>query len=349
MSVSSVISGLWRAAAAVSLAAVLWLAPMPARAADGAPPQLSLPAACKIGDDCWLVNLVDLDPGPGRRDYRCGEATYDGHKGVDIAIRDLDVMKRGIAVLAAAPGVVKGVRDGMADKVPDETFRRTQRHLYCGNGVVIEHADGWQTQYCHLRSGSVTVKAGDTVARGRRLGFVGHSGMAQFPHVHLSLRKAGKVVDPFLGEVPPAQPTCGPAPGALWTEAARRGLDRPMTALFNGGFAAERPKLPSIRKGLYHTKALSRRSPVLIFWIEAWWVRPGDKLSMTITDPSGDAVVEHASELSKLQARRMAFAGTRRKGLYWDAGTYVGEAVLSRTVAGKTERFTARHQILLRD
>jgi len=56
-----------------------------------------------------------------------------------------------------------------------------------------------------------------------------------------------------------------------------------------------------------------------------------------------------ASDLTKLQARRMAFAGTRRKGLYWDAGTYVGEAVLSRTVAGKAERFTARHQIILRD
>jgi hypothetical protein len=329
------------------LAAVLLA--LPALATDAPPPRLGLPAACEIGRDCWLVNLVDLDPGPGRRDYRCGEATYDGHKGVDIAIRDLDAMQKGVAVLAAAPGIVKGVRDGMADRVPDETFRRTQRHRYCGNGVVIEHAGGWQTQYCHLRSGSVTVQAGDKVSQGRRLGFVGHSGMAEFPHVHLSLRQADKVVDPFLGAAPPTQPTCAAGPGALWTEAAGRALAGPMTALFNGGFAAERPKLPSIRKGLYHAKALSRRSPVLIFWVEAWWVRPGDKLSMTITDPDGDTVVEHASDLTKLQARRMAFAGTRRKGLYWDAGTYVGEAVLSRTVAGKAERFTARHQIILRD
>jgi len=322
---------------------------VPARAADAPPPKLGLPAACEIGRDCWLVNLVDLDPGPGLRDYRCGQATYDGHKGVDIAIRDLDAMQKGVAVLAAAPGVVKGVRDGMADRMPDETFRRTQRRRYCGNGVVVAHPGGWETQYCHLRSGSVTVQAGDTVARGRRLGFVGHSGMAEFPHVHLSLRKEGQVVDPFLGVAPPAQPSCSAAPGALWTEAARRGLDRPITALFNGGFAAERPKLPSIRKGLYHAKALSRRAPVLIFWVEAWWVRPGDKLTMTITDPGGDTVVAHASDLKKLQARRMAFAGTRRKGLYWDAGTYVGEAVLSRAVAGKTVRFTARRKIILRD
>lgn len=339
------ISGLRPLAAGL---AVVLLA-LPALAADAPPPKLGLPAACEIGRDCWLVNLVDLDPGPGRRDYRCGEATYDGHQGVDIAIRDLDAMQTGVAVLAAAPGIVKGVRDGMADRMPDETFRRTQRHRYCGNGVVIEHAGGWQTQYCHLRSGSITVEAGDKVARGRRLGFVGHSGMAEFPHVHLSLRKDGQVVDPFLGAAPPSRPTCAAGSGALWTEAAGRGLAGPMTALFNGGFAAERPKIPSIRKGLYNAKALSRRSPVLIFWIEAWWVRPGDKLSITITDPDGDTVVAHASDLTKLQARRMAFAGTRRKGLFWDAGTYVGEAVLSRTVAGKAERFTARHEIILRD
>lgn len=338
--------GLRVMAAGLSAAlALFWAASV--LAAD--PPRLDLPAACEIGRDCWLVNLVDIDPGPGRRDYRCGAATYDGHKGVDIAIRDLDVMKRGVAVLAAAPGVVKGTRDGMPDRVPDETFRRTQRHLYCGNGVVIEHAGGWQTQYCHLRSGSVTVKAGDKVSRGRRLGFVGHSGMAEFPHVHLSLRKAGEVVDPFLGETRPAQPACVAGPGALWSEAAGRALAAPMTALFNGGFAAERPKPSSVRKGLYHTKALSRRSPVLIFWVEAWWVKPGDRLSMTITDPDGDTVVEHASDLTKLQARRMAFAGTRRKGLFWDGGTYIGEAVLSRVVAGKQVRFTARREIILRD
>jgi murein DD-endopeptidase MepM/ murein hydrolase activator NlpD len=32
-----------------------------------------------------------------------------------------------------------------------------------GNGVVIRHIDGFETQYCHLAKGSITVKSGDLV------------------------------------------------------------------------------------------------------------------------------------------------------------------------------------------
>ena len=31
----------------------------------------------------------------------------------------------------------------------------------CGNGVTLDHGDGWQTQYCHMRRGSVAVKVAD--------------------------------------------------------------------------------------------------------------------------------------------------------------------------------------------
>ena len=108
-------------------------------------PELALPILCQPGRDCWLVNYVDMDPGPGRRDYACGKKTYDGHKGTDIAIRDLEAMKKGVAVVAAAGGVVRGARDGMEDidftrkGAPDIKGRE------CGNGVVIDHGGGWET------------------------------------------------------------------------------------------------------------------------------------------------------------------------------------------------------------
>ncbi|MBT6095020.1 MAG: M23 family metallopeptidase [Rhodospirillaceae bacterium] len=312
-------------------------------------PKLSLPIACDMGKDCWLVNLVDLDSGPGRRDYRCGKQTYDGHKGVDIAVRDVAAMKSGVSVVASASGVVKGVRDGMPDRIPDDRFRRQFRHLYCGNGLVITHKGGWETQYCHLRRGSVAVKSGERVERGQKLGFVGHSGMAEFPHVHLSVRRAGKVVDPFLGDQAKLPAICAAGPGALWTKAAARKLAAPTTALFNGGFAAAKPKAQAIRKGLYKAKALSRRSPVLILWIEAWWVRKGDQLDLKIIGPDGETVVTHTSQLPKLQARRMAFAGRKKKGLFWPGGTYTGEAVLTRNVSGKVHQYQARYAVELKD
>ena len=47
---------------------------------------LSLPIACKIGETCFVQNYVDVDPGPGVRDYMCGSATYQAHAGTDFRL-----------------------------------------------------------------------------------------------------------------------------------------------------------------------------------------------------------------------------------------------------------------------
>ena len=113
MPVRYLFRGSIRAVLAWALVALLGVGSV--SAADPAPPALDLPIACAVGTDCWVVNYVDLDPSVETRDYACGKATYDGHKGVDFAIRDLAAMAKGVPVLAAAPGTVEGVRDGMAD------------------------------------------------------------------------------------------------------------------------------------------------------------------------------------------------------------------------------------------
>ena len=313
-------------------------------------PLLSLPIECNPGRNCWLVNLVDTDIGPGRRDFLCGRHTYDSHKGTDFAIQDLAAMEKGVAVLAAAPGTVKARRDGMADKQPDEPLRRNQQ-IYCGNGVVISHKDGWETQYCHLRHGSVTVKAGEKVNQGQKLGLVGHSGMAEFPHVHLAVRHVRQVIDPFSGVSSSggSKTGCGDYSKTLWNKSAQRALKGPMTSFFNAGFAAEKPKHRGIKQGLYRAKALTRRSPVLIFWVEVWWVRKGDILSLKIIDSGGKALLNHTSEIPKFQSRRMAYAGKPKRQLFWESGKYTGIGELSRIVNGKTHRFMISKKILIRD
>src|SRR3990167_4003312 len=145
--------------------------------ADGAL-RLDLPIDCEPGRTCWIVNYVDHDPTDGVRDYACGAATYNDqpgnrHKGTDFSIGDLGAMRRGVAVVAAATGVVRGVRDGMADVNFRRTDAETLKGRECGNGVMLTHDGGWQTQYCHMRGGSIAVKKGDRVAAGQRLGLVG--------------------------------------------------------------------------------------------------------------------------------------------------------------------------------
>jgi murein DD-endopeptidase MepM/ murein hydrolase activator NlpD len=53
-----------------------------------------------------------------------------------------------------------------------------------GNHVVLEHAHGEHSVYAHLRPGSLTVKRGDVVKAGQRLGRLGTSGNSTEPHLH---------------------------------------------------------------------------------------------------------------------------------------------------------------------
>ncbi len=167
------------------------------------PFKLEMPLRCVASETCWIINYVDVDPTPGRRDYRCGWLSYDGHKGTDIAIRDLRTMSQGVAVVAAAGGRVLGIRDGMEDvNVKKIGGPEALKGKDCGNGVLIKHARGWSSQYCHMRKGSIAVAKGDAVTTGQRLGLVGLSGRTEFPHIHITVRKNGKVVDPFVRSAP---------------------------------------------------------------------------------------------------------------------------------------------------
>ena len=324
---------------------VLWMTP-----AATEPPKLSLPIDCTLRENCWLVNLVDIDLGPGRRDYLCGKNTYDNHKGIDIGIRDLQAMENGVGVLAVAPGIVTAVRDGMADKFPDQTLRRN-KNIYCGNGLIVRHSHGWETQYCHLRKGSITVKPGIKVNRGQKIGLVGQSGMAEFPHIHLSVRHSGNIIDPFSSAQvnASANPNCNASSKALWTKKAARALSVSMTSFFNAGFASIKPTQQQIGKGIYRSKTLPRNSPLLIFWVQAWWVRKGDIINLKIIGPSGRELINNTSKIKKLQSRHMRYAGKRRRKTLWKTGEYTGIGDLIRKSEGKKFRFSVQRKIVIQD
>jgi murein DD-endopeptidase MepM/ murein hydrolase activator NlpD len=305
-----------------------------------AQPRLSLPVDCRPGETCWIVNHVDHDPGKGASDYHCGALGYDGHKGTDFAIRDEAAMASGVGVLAAAAGTVKAVRDampdtGLRDAAPDAVAGRE-----CGNGVVVEHGDGWETQYCHMRRGSVAVRAGEPVARGARLGLVGLSGSTEFPHLHLSVRHAGKVVDPFLGAEPFG--ACRASADALWDEPARAALAYQPSAIYNAGFSGGPPDADRIRRGAHDPEA-ARKAAALVLWADIFGVDAGDRLSLRILGPDGSVVVENARTLDRRQIRRFEFAGKRTPAGAWPEGRYSGEIALTRHSGGRD--LTVRREI----
>jgi murein DD-endopeptidase MepM/ murein hydrolase activator NlpD len=285
----------------------------------GAAPPFELPLACVPGESCWIVNYVDEDASPAARDYTCGPQTYNKHDGTDFAIRNLHAMRAGVAVLASAAGVVRATRDGMADGQFSRDKASVVKDRECGNGVLIEHEDGWQTQYCHMLSGSVAVRRGARVERGDKLGLVGLSGRTEFPHLHLTVRHRGRPMDPFTGRAAPS--ACGEAGETLWGSAAASALTYRPVSIYDAGVAGAAPSVAQINAG-EGLAAAHVDSPVLVAWAAFYGVREGDEISLTLADPGGRTLAENRHRAERTQARRLASAGIRRGAASWSPGRY---------------------------
>lgn len=98
--------------------------------------------------------------------------TYVFHTGADFLV------PRGTPVYASADAEVEDVSN-------------TKSY---GIAVRLLHAGGFETVYAHLES--ATVKKGQTVRRGERIGFVGMTGNAYAPHLHYEVLNNGVPEDP---------------------------------------------------------------------------------------------------------------------------------------------------------
>lgn len=289
---------------------------------------LRLPLDCDIPHVCQVQNHFDHDPGSGFSDYACGRLGYDDHDGVDLRLPNLAHMNAGVSVLAAAPGQVRGVRDGMDDISVKDVGRQAIRGREAGNGVVIRHDDDWETQYSHLRRGSIRVRPGQRVEAGQVLGLVGLSGNTEFPHLHFEVRYRGKPVDPFIG-LTPGKP-CAPGDAPLWDDVAMRALAYRPTGLLQSGFAARAPDSRSVEQGALDATQLATDASVLAFWVEAFGIHAGDREILELVGPDGRVLAESRAPMAKSLARRFAFVGRKRPAAGWPAGDYRGRYKLLR-------------------
>lgn len=128
----------------------------------------------------YLAKIPDLWPVEGRITssfgWRKNPITNRGkeyHEGIDIAAR------AGTPVKAAAEGkvILAGYRAGW------------------GRVVVIDHGNGYQTQYAH--NSSLLVKVGDQVSKGQVIAKVGSTGRSTGSHLDFRIVKDGQYIDPL--------------------------------------------------------------------------------------------------------------------------------------------------------
>lgn len=306
--------------------------------AAAASPRFDLPIRCTPGRDCFVQNHFDRDPGPGWRDFACGALSYDGHRGTDFRLSDLARMARGVEVLAAAAGRVVATRDGEPDLSVRERGIEAIAGREAGNAVRIDHGGGWETQYSHLKRGSVRVRPGQRIERGEPIGLVGLSGKTEFPHVDFVVRRDGRAIDPYDPDPDPepgsgsTAPACadGPTARSVWREELASVLRYVASGVLIAGFAAGEVDRAKAQFGAYAELPVEASAPALTFFVEAFGIRSGDRERVEIDGPGGVGLARAARTLDRNLAVRFAVAGKRAPAGGWAPGTYVGRYRLER-------------------
>lgn len=131
------------------------------------------------GRDYWVDRYLSVSyplkkikvnsPFGGRKDPFTGERSV--HSGLD---------------LDANYEEVYSMFDGVVEKVGSDSRS--------GNFVILRHGD-YTISYCHLSK--ATVNEGEEFIAGDVMGYSGNSGRSTGPHLHITCKHKGKVVDPY--------------------------------------------------------------------------------------------------------------------------------------------------------
>ncbi|MFE1599496.1 M23 family metallopeptidase [Methylobacterium sp. ID0610] len=300
--------------------------------------RLQLPLACEPGRTCFVQHHVDHDPGPEARDYAGGPRTYDRHDGTDFRLTSGVAAASPLGrVRAAAAGTVLRIRNDAPDVSVRESGIASVEGVECGNGLVVAHPDGYETQYCHLARGSLRVRPGEAVAAGQEIGQVGLSGASEFPHLHFTVRRAGRILDPFAPE--------GPGTGAgdsLWDEALRGPLAYQAGTILNAGFSDGPVSMAAVEAET--TGTAGAQADALVAWVRVIGLDTGDVQSLVVRTPDGRVLsAGRQPPLAKPRAQSLMFVGKKRPAGGWPAGTYVATFSLLR--AGRS---VAEHSFSVR-
>ncbi|MEQ1951486.1 M23 family metallopeptidase [Mesorhizobium sp. CN2-181] len=272
-----------------------------------------MPAQCMPGKDCFVQQFADMDPGPAVIDPFCGSASYEGHDGIDLRILSMADVERGVPVIAMADGTVGNLRDGEPDHLMlTAADQQAVGDKECGNGVIIDQGGGLEVQYCHMRQGSIAVKTGDKVKRGQPIGYVGASGAAAFPHVHITVRRDGAALDPMTGHA--LSGGClkeGEQAKPLFAPDVAASLGKGGPQLLGFGLAGSPVDYDAlVVSGA--PPAATAASANLVGW--GWFInlRKGDRIYISLIGPDGNVFAESMSEeLDRNKAAYSSFAGKR--------------------------------------
>lgn len=180
---------------------------------------------------------------------------------------------------AMADGTVLRLRDGGPDRLvltPEDRLAVGSRE--CGNGVVIGHSDGVEVQY---------------------------------PHVHVTIRRQGEVIDPFTGRA--LSEGCSvPEMKPLFSRAIVQALGRGDAQLVGFGLSGSPIDHASITT-IGPPAAAWSGSTAIVAW--AWFLnlRRAERIDIELTGPTDESIAyETTKPVDRNKASFSAYVGKRR-------------------------------------
>ncbi len=238
--------------------------------------RFSLPIDGVVNENVIIVNHVDHDSSQGIKDFRCGVYTYDGHDGTDFVLKSFKQMDDGVAVLAAADGVVLEVVDSLFDRNKSSVKERG-----FGNYITIRHIDGYVSYYAHIRRASASIRVGERVERGQPIALVGSSGNSSDPHLHFEVWRR---IDPFGGNC---------------ADAASHWVDPPPVfeayKLHDHGVTTWPPRLDTLRERPPSVRIIDTTATSITYWSLQSGVRSTDVLGIVWKMPDGTSWFQYSS------------------------------------------------------
>lgn len=299
------------------------------QAATDETPTFDWPVDCKLVETCWVARYMDRSSNGAHLDHACGKRTQNNHKGTDIALSDTGEMARGVSVKAAADGTVFRLRGNMEDGLLQSQGADAIKGRECGNAIILQHAGGWQTQYCHLQQNSLLVRVGDNVEAGQPIALIGLSGETEFPHLHFMVRAPqsentnNRDIDPFDGGRFQDN-RCDASDMPLWSHDVGHQTAALLPPVID---SAQRQ-----RSNMWDPQStqLPATSPALVVQARGFHALAGDMWRIRLMDPSGQVRVNREIEQKTDRQRILAFAGIRKPAAGFKTGRWSASVELLR-------------------
>ncbi len=270
--------------------------------------KFNTPIQCKIGEDCFLLNQLEK--------VGCGQLPFSTKDGVMFIAKHDALVRDGIKILASQNGKVKAVRSNV-----DDQDKSTVSIAPCGNGIIVTHANGYETQYCYLHKDTIKLKKGDKVKEGQELGLMGMSGNINYPAMLFTLKRKNKHIDPFTNNHK-SEDCVYNHDKSLWNPETIKTMIHSETIITNYGFTTEEPEIAKARNGDYNTMTIAGNTNIIGYFIDLIGVYEGDLIIIEMLSPDGYKIVSYQKKFVDFNPRAFAHIVYKNQSQKLNEGEY---------------------------